>query len=234
MDSTIIITLISVILSISLASERLVTFLKSVFPYLAGPQAPDIPDPNSNEEKVRKITLMIISFLTAWIAASFLNGKFDLFDGLDTKIENIKIPFLIIGLMASGGSAFWNSLLSYVKASRDVTQQQNFQESVRSKQLNLAGITRQTKTISFIAKFSGGAGTLKIQFDNAPDIDFSGDGQQNIDLPLGSNNYVVSGAASPGTGGAVVLDIKGPALSTAPHHFGAGPVLPNLFTLFVS
>jgi len=67
---------------------------------------------------------MIIAFLAAWLTASFLkDGKFDPFASCDIGPPQTLIPIWIIGLLASGGSAFWTSLLGYVQAVKTLNTQ---------------------------------------------------------------------------------------------------------------
>ncbi len=125
MDITLLTKLITIVLAVSLASERLVTLLKTTFPALASPTvAPGAPVPPINgKERRRQIIVMAIAFLAAWLTASFLNkGTFDPI-GPYALSGDFKIPIWVIGILASGGSAFWTSLLGYTRAVKDLSNQ---------------------------------------------------------------------------------------------------------------
>ncbi len=121
MDS--LVKLITLILAISLAGERLVAFIKTLFPWLAG-------DPNSteaantNKEISRKTIVMAIAFLSCWLTAYLVK------ENTDGTSDALKMPAIFLGLLASGGSAFWTTLLGYTKAVRDIKVQQTQQEQV--------------------------------------------------------------------------------------------------------
>ena len=250
MEVSIITKLISIVLAVSLASERLVSILKTISPWLAGPQPPSTPLPDSRMERVRKVVVMLISFFIGWLMSSYSDGEFKIFDSLDIGINNFKIPYFIIGLMASGGSAFWTSILSYVKAVRDVSTQQNVQETLKTgaqlsalasgrKDFLAAGFASldplSLTTVQFDATFSGGAGTLKVQINGYPDLDFSNNGSQSMQLQKGTVNYAISGAASNGPGGGVVLTISGSGvISDSPLIYPAGLILPNVHAMLIS
>ncbi|TFF37265.1 hypothetical protein [Mucilaginibacter psychrotolerans] len=89
-------------------------------------------------------------------------------------------------------------------------------------------------TVRFTTAFSGGLGTLKIQIPGQPDIDFSDDGHQDVDLPEGNTQYVASGAAAPGPGGGVVLTITGDVIADSPQQYGPGLIHPNIHPLLVT
>jgi len=127
MEITIIAKMAAIVLAVSLSSERLVTFLKTLFPGLASKtnnQANATPPAVEGSEKVRQIMVMIIAFLSAWLTASFLiDGKFKPFASYDIGPPQTLIPVWIIGLLASGGSAFWTNLLGYVQSVKNLNTQ---------------------------------------------------------------------------------------------------------------
>lgn len=147
MNLTLLIKLISVILTVSLASERLVTFLKTLFPVLASkPNDPDAPVPLVVEggEKWRQVIVMIIAFLSAWLTASFLkDGQFKPFESYDVGPPQTLVPIWVIGLLASGGSAFWTNLLGYVRAVKDISTQKSLRQKMATNQLLRAQPVKQ-------------------------------------------------------------------------------------------
>lgn len=237
--------LVSLILGISLAGERLVTLIKTIFPHLAAPPASagDRPD-DSPSAIFKKVLLMVIAFLCCWLSAQLLFGIHNLTVTIGT-IGPIYVWFL--GLLASAGSAFWTNILGYLSALKDLNNQKALQakmafdaangENTFSKNRSTTNaVHRKTdalKTIRFIAAFSGGGGTLKIQIDGMPDIDFTDDGYQDVDLPVGRVDFIVSGAASPGPNGKAVLTINNARNSNSPLTYGPGIINPDNQTMSV-
>ncbi|MFC0513785.1 hypothetical protein ACFFGT_06225 [Mucilaginibacter angelicae] len=252
MDLTLIMKLISIVLAISLASERLVAFFKTLIPPLAGPQPPNVEPEKGPWEWGRKIIVMLIAFFASWIAAAFLNEKFDLRGCYLLSTTGPCIPFVIIALMASGGSAFWTNLLGYTKAIKDIQGEKITQEKIATQQKSDAFAFRNNglrafsaaggtigivkKTIQFDVAFSGGiGGNLTVQFENGLGmLNFSGDGTQTLDLPQQALNYTISGNAPNGPGGGVQLSISGDVISNSPHNFGSGIILPNVQSMIVT
>jgi hypothetical protein len=125
MDPTALINLLTLIMAISLASERLVTFLKTLIPYLAGDPLSKPTDPRTTD-RVRQLIVMVITFLAAWLT-TFLIPMTN-----DPKSPIIHLPDWLLALLASGGSAFWNNILGYLKATKDINIQKNIQEKVNT------------------------------------------------------------------------------------------------------
>ncbi|AYL96221.1 hypothetical protein [Mucilaginibacter celer] len=253
MELTIIMKLISVVLAISLASERLVTFLKTIIPFLAGPQPPDVSAENSKTELIRKAIVMLIAFAVSWVGASFLDSPANLWGhlSLDPNDMNKGIPFFIIAIMASGGSAIWTNLLGFAKAIKDIGAEKKTQEKFNTlkksdefrfagnglKAFNIVGAKTESelKTINFEAAFSGGSGQLTVLFENGlGELIFSNSGTKTLDLPQGALNYIISGSSSNGPGGGIVLSISGSVISNAPHSYGPGIIWPNIQTMIVT
>ncbi len=113
-----IVKLISLILAVSIASERLVTLIKTIFPSLAAAPATGQPE-KSTLGIVKKVLLMVIAFGCSSLTAYFLPQPI--------TIGTVNIPVLIMGLLASGGSAFWTNVLGYVSALKDLNNQKAVQ-----------------------------------------------------------------------------------------------------------
>lgn len=142
MDITQITQLISLVLAVSLASERLVTLLKTLIPWLVGPPAgtADVP------EKWRQVTVMLITFVIAWLTASFLKGRFNPWESIILKTDSdVHLPFWFIGFLASGGSAFWASLLGYTSAVKNLRTHQLVSEKLALK----AQLFSNTRELTF-------------------------------------------------------------------------------------
>jgi hypothetical protein len=110
MDTTKLTTVISLLVALSIASERLVDIVKGVIPWLNQPRR------RPAEEGWRKATLQVLAviagIITAWLASAAIP-------------KGVGIPddwtgTLALGLLASGGSGFWNSILTYVTKAKDL------------------------------------------------------------------------------------------------------------------
>ncbi len=105
MDPTMLSTVIATLIALSVASERLVEIIKGFIPAL------DQKSDDQKKESRRKAYLHILAVL-AGIATAFLSRK-----ALQTYIPkewDSTVGVLALGLLASGGSSFWNSILGYV------------------------------------------------------------------------------------------------------------------------
>ena len=110
MDPTKLTTVISLLVALSIASERLVDIIKGVVPWLNQPRV------RSADEGWRKAALQVLAVMagitTAWLSSAAIP-------------KGVGIPddwtgTLALGLLASGGSGFWNSILTYVTKAKDV------------------------------------------------------------------------------------------------------------------
>ena len=96
--------LIAVLIALSVASERFVEIIKSLVPFLNNRNA------NPTREGWRTAALQILAvvagILTALFASPYIPEEI-------CKKSNVWGIFAL-GLLASGGSGFWNSILTYV------------------------------------------------------------------------------------------------------------------------
>jgi drug/metabolite transporter (DMT)-like permease len=103
---------VSLLAAISIAAERLVEIVKGLCPWLAKPK----DDPRM--ELRRKAALQILAAIAGTVTAY-----------LASQIEDSPVPdswgaFVVLGVMSSGGSGLWNALLGYLKAIKDIKQDQ--------------------------------------------------------------------------------------------------------------
>jgi hypothetical protein len=103
--------IVGLLISISIASERLVEITKGMIPWLATKSE----DPDS--ERLRNMALQILAILagiaTAMMALPILR---------DHMPVDLKEPVVVlgVGILASGGSGFWNAVLTYVLKVKDI------------------------------------------------------------------------------------------------------------------
>ncbi len=114
--------IVTFILAISLASERLIEFIKTVFPWLAVQHSST--DSNAEDrgaEKFRRIIIQLLSLSVGWLSAAIMVADpGELFDFFGSrKFGNFEIPAFLIGVLSSAGSVFWTQILGYSKALKD-------------------------------------------------------------------------------------------------------------------
>ena len=104
-------TVVSVLVALSVASERLVEIIKGLIPFLNNQNS----DPTMEGWRKACLQLMAVGagIVTAWLAQA----------GLQTSLPaawTTSTGILALGLLASGGSGFWNSILAYILQAKDV------------------------------------------------------------------------------------------------------------------
>ncbi len=108
MDTTKLTTVISLLIALSIASERLVDIIKGLVPWLNRPRR------KPAEEGWRKAALQVIA-VVAGITTAWLAGP-----AVPAFLPHDLTGKLALGLLASGGSGFWNSILTYVTKAKDL------------------------------------------------------------------------------------------------------------------
>ena len=113
-------TLASLALAGSLAVERLVTIIKTFFPSLSEVARPALGESDARADMDRRLRVLLVTIfasqLTAYILASGDGGL-----GGEIKVgPQLGIPWPLFGLLISGGSAFWTSIVAYASALKDV------------------------------------------------------------------------------------------------------------------
>jgi hypothetical protein len=109
-------TVITLLIALSVAAERVVEIIKSLFRWL------DEAHENPREEGFRRAALhalaalsgIIISWLAWPIVAQVLTPIPD--NAIGPRISTV----FALGLLASGGSGFWNSMLTYVESLKEL------------------------------------------------------------------------------------------------------------------
>jgi undecaprenyl pyrophosphate phosphatase UppP len=105
--------IVSLLAALSVATERLVEIIKGAIPWLNN------QNKNSTIESWRQVALHVLAavsgFVSAWMAGSTVSGVIP-------ASWNHLGGYIVIGLLVSGGSGFWNSILSYAKASKDIQE----------------------------------------------------------------------------------------------------------------
>ena len=101
--------------TLSVATERLVEIIKGLLPsnWLSEKHE------DAAKERRRKTLLQILAvgagIITAWLSSSFYSA--------DLVKPYSSFNVVVLGLLASGGSGFWNSLATYVLDVKDIQKQ---------------------------------------------------------------------------------------------------------------
>lgn len=111
-------SLVPFLLAISLASERLITILKTAVPWLAEEQKTDAKEVDLQRDKSRRLivqgTAIAASLATVMLVFNTVNPM------QRVPIGGNQYSILVLAILGSGGSAFWNNILGYTKALKDV------------------------------------------------------------------------------------------------------------------
>ena len=106
--------IVTLLVALSIASERLVAIFKGFIPWLE--------EQNSDKKKDgrRKAVLHIMAIISGIFTAFF--AKPIISDALG-ELYSHPFALLALGLLASGGSGFWNSFSSYILAVKNLRNQ---------------------------------------------------------------------------------------------------------------
>ena len=104
-------SLITLVLGISIAVERVTEVLKGLIPPLAKQQK------DLTAEYIRCAIMHVLALVTGTFVA--YAGHIDLFQKLTgTASTNLTMGYGVCGLLSAGGSAFWNHVLDILKATK--------------------------------------------------------------------------------------------------------------------
>jgi hypothetical protein len=112
MDPSKLTTYVSLLVALSVASERLVEITKGLIPWLNAQNS----DPG--KEGKRRAVLQVMA-VAAGVGTAFLARP-----AIGNMVPEGILPTLALGLLASGGSGFWNSILTYVTSLKDLNKVQ--------------------------------------------------------------------------------------------------------------
>ena len=111
MDTAKLTAIVTLILALSVASERLVEIIKGFIPSL-DKEVPNDAKAEARRRSYLQILAVLSGVLTAFLAQDYIPKEI----AEATKGGAI----LGLGLLASGGSGFWNSILTYVTKLKDI------------------------------------------------------------------------------------------------------------------
>ena len=106
-----LVTIVTLLITLSIASERLVEIVKGTLPFL------NKENPDSTKEGWRRAALQAMAvgagIVTALLARPVIS---DVVPGAWASVPGL----LALGLLASGGSGLWNSILGYLLRVKDI------------------------------------------------------------------------------------------------------------------
>jgi hypothetical protein len=111
MDATQLASIVGLLVALSVASERLVEIVKGAIHFLDNEQT------DADRERIRRVALQVLG-VAAGIVTAFLARP-----AIPTALpvtDNASI--LALGLLASGGSGLWNSVLTYALEAKNIQE----------------------------------------------------------------------------------------------------------------
>ncbi len=107
-------TLVALLVALSVASERLVDIIKGVVPFLNRENLDAKKEGwrRSSLQTLAVVSGIVTTLLTQHTIKGIVGGPWDSPAGI-----------LALGLLASGGSGFWNAVLKYVAGLKDLQNQ---------------------------------------------------------------------------------------------------------------
>jgi hypothetical protein len=121
----------ALLLAISLSTERLVTVVKTLIPWLGKEAKTAAGEEDLKGDMGRRLILQVIAFLSAWVTAGLIAGTLpnSLFEEL--TMSGIGLPTVVIGLLASGGSALWTNVVTVASTTKDIKKTVKAAESLK-------------------------------------------------------------------------------------------------------
>jgi hypothetical protein len=116
MEITSLTTLVTFIVALSVASERLVEIVKGWIPWLD--QAKTDPNAEGRRRSVLQLLAVVSAIATAYFAKDYIPKDMVKLSGAMSEPWTI----LGLGLLASGGSGFWNAILTYFGKVKDLKE----------------------------------------------------------------------------------------------------------------
>lgn len=104
--------------ALSLATERLVVIIKTLFPTLGVERPPQVGKTNDESDRLRRLSVLGVAYACALVTGWLIADGWTVSYG--TQGRELAVPF--VALLATGGSAFWAQVVSFASAAKDVRQ----------------------------------------------------------------------------------------------------------------
>lgn len=114
MDTQNFTQIVTLILALSVASERLVEILKSFVPYLNRTLEDSARE--ARRQGIVQVMSVLSGIVTAYLAKDYLPPTVV----AASSGASANLSILGLGLLASGGSSLWNSVLAYLVSIKDI------------------------------------------------------------------------------------------------------------------
>jgi hypothetical protein len=111
-------TVVAVLVALSVASERLVEIIKGIIPFLGNKN--DDPTKEGWRKAILQFMAVVAGIVTALLSQSAIQGILPKWGEFP--------EILALGLLASGGSGFWNSINTYVLKLKDIKKLEEVQK----------------------------------------------------------------------------------------------------------
>lgn len=109
-----LISLLSIVVTLSIVTERIVEIIKGIIPSLS------VLKEDPRQEARRRLTLQLMAVVSG-VISTYLAREMQL---IDSAVLDTWLGIICFGLLASGGSGFWNSISSYVMQAKDLKKTQ--------------------------------------------------------------------------------------------------------------
>ena len=136
---------VSAMLAISIAAERLVAILKSIVPWLAKEPTKGSGEVDLYADWLRRVIVFLLAFVASWVTAAFLvkPNQFELWGYV--PLPGFQLPAIVVGVLGTGGSALWSSLVNYSSALKDIKiQTRDKNQGVQQGTASATGIDGKT------------------------------------------------------------------------------------------
>ena len=116
-------TILTLLIALSVATERLVEITKGIVPWL------DTAKADSTIEGRRRAALQFLAVVGGVVIAVL---AWPIIEQVIPTGQNRSAATLALGLLSSGGSGFWNTILTYVLKVKDLKELEANQAQARS------------------------------------------------------------------------------------------------------
>ena len=101
------------LLAVSLASERFVTIVKTVIPWLAVEKTSPGQAAALVADRPRRLVVLALSLFGSYLTLRLLYGSWA--PDHPVKVGDASYPLAVLAFLGSSGSAFWTGVVGYVK-----------------------------------------------------------------------------------------------------------------------
>lgn len=119
-----LLTLSTYILAVSLAAERIVAYVKSIWPWFASEKLDANGQVDVNGERWRQGMVHLVALVSSYIATSLMNDNPNPFDPVKITGSEMEIPALLVIILSTGGSALWTNIVGLLNVLKDIKRQE--------------------------------------------------------------------------------------------------------------